>query len=65
MNLTPPKSSLPPGRCHGELCANDGGMSIMEKRGTRYIFRYSSPSRVFLLPSKLLILWSTEWDLNP
>ena len=38
---------------------------IMEKRGTRYIFRYSGPCRVSLLPSKLLKLWSTERELNP
>ena len=38
---------------------------IMEKRGTRYIFRYSGPCRVSLLPSKLLKSWSTERELNP
>ena len=46
-------------------CIQQSRTGNTEKRGTRYIFRYSSLFRVTESLSKLLREWSTEWELNP
>jgi hypothetical protein len=50
------------------ICGSVGveqGRECRKARATRYNFRYSSLCRFPCLYPKLLIFWSTEWDLNP